>query len=831
MLTIGLNGRWSAKNKNSGDTVPATVPGSIHADLLQAKKIPDPYYRDNENSLQWIGETPWGFSRTFDITPELLKHESVLLQFEGLDTLATVTLNGHKLGRTDNMFRTWEFDVHKHLIAGRNTLAVRFDSALSYIQARQKKHPIPEWCRSEESKGRGWIRKEPCNFGWDWGPVLVTCGIWRPVSLVAFNSARLTHVLVNQDHSRKGQVRLDVTVNAGRAKAGGRCHLAAVVTISRNGRVVGSDLMDLSGAALRGTVSITLKNPELWWPNGLGAQPLYDVHAELVDATGNSLDTWSRRLGLRTLRLDRHADRWGESFQFLANGVPFFAKGANWIPPDAIYSRFTPERYRRILTDTAAANMNMLRVWGGGVYAEDLFYDLCDELGICIWQDFMFACSTYPTFDAPFMANVRQEAVENVRRIRHHACLAMWCGNNELEYGLIGDKWTDKQMSWRDYDKLFGKLLGDVVKAEDPQRDYWPGSPHSTIGDRSQSNSPNSGDAHLWQVWHGRKPFEWYRTCNHRFNSEFGFQSFPEPKTTRSFTRPEDRNISSFILEHHQRSGNGNDAIMQYMLSWFRLPKDFDSILWTSQILQSLAIKYAVEHWRRAMPRGMGTTYWQLNDCWPVASWSSIDSELRWKALHYEARRFFSPILVSAVEDLPKNRMDIHLTSDRRDAVRGELRWTWIDTTGKVLEQGKKQLSIPALKTARVHRLDAANLLARQGPRNLLLWLQVNVKGEPPSVNLAHFARPKHMELLPPGLKAKVTGSSQRFALEISSQRPALWAWLELSGQDGRWSDNFFHVRPGTPLRVELETAVPMTLTDVRKQLKLRSLFDTYVTE
>ncbi len=577
----------------------------------------------------------------------------------------------------------------------------------------------------------------------------------------------------------------------------------------------------------RARFNLKVRNAQRWWPNGMGEQPLYELVAEVGSPTRKAIDSWSRRIGLRTLRLDRHPDRWGESFQFVVNGVPFFAKGANWIPADAFVTRMTKERYRDLLQSTADANMNMLRVWGGGIYEQDRFYDLCDELGICIWQDFMFSCSTYPTFDEAFLESVRAEAEDNVRRLRHHPCLALWVGNNELEQGLVGDEWTDRTMSWEDYDRLFNGLLPDVLGRLDADRDYWPGSPH-TPGNRLDFNNPNEGDAHLWSVWHGRQPFEWYRTCEHRFNSEFGFQSFPEPSTVYGFTEPRDRNITSYVMEHHQRSGIGNDAIMQYMLSWFRLPTSFDMVLWLSQVLQGMAMKYAVEHWRRAMPRGMGTLYWQLDDCWPVASWSSIDYFGNWKALQFMARRFNAPLLCSGVEDAQAGTVELHVTSDARVATAVELRWWLVRVDGSPVAQGTAAVEArPGVNTL-VETLDLSEHLQAHGARDLLLGLELVHEGRAVSSNLVTFARPKHLELLDPELEAQVEQVEEGvFRVALAARHPALWAWLEVDRVRARYSDNFVHLFPGKPTEV-IVSAEGLTIQGLRDKLRVRSLVDTY---
>ncbi len=824
MHNLTLNGVWRVTQAGLSGTIPAQVPGCIHTDLLAAGKIPDPFYRDNETAVQWVGETGWVYTREFQVPAATLRCDRVLLRCEGLDTLATVRVNGRKVGRADNMYRTWEFDVKRALKAGRNRIEVTFDSVIPEIARRQKTHNVPSWGGPKEVKGRAWVRKEPCNFGWDWGPILVTCGIWRTMSLVAFNAARLTGVQIRQTHE-DDRVLLHVRPEIDRR---GASVVKATVRVRLEGALVAEVTRDCRPA---GTAPFELRveNPKLWWPNGLGEQPLYTVDVELLDERGAVLDTLSRRVGLRTLRLDRHPDAWGESFQFVVNGVPFFAKGGNWIPADAFASRISWDDYARLLNDVADANMNMLRVWGGGIYESDVFYDLCDELGICVWQDFMFACSTYPAFDKAFMANVKAEAEDNVRRIRHHACVALWCGNNELEQGLVGDTWNEGRMSWADYGKLFDRLLPGVIAALDPDRDYWPCSPHSPHGDRKDHSNPKWGDAHLWDVWHGRKPFEWYRTCEHRFNSEFGFQSFPEPKTVEGYTAPQDRNVTTHVMEHHQRSGIGNTVIMQYMLDWFRLPGAFDHTLWLSQILQGMAMKYAVEHWRRAMPRGMGTLYWQINDCWPVASWASIDYHGRWKALHYMARKFYAPVSISALEDAQAGTVQLHVTNDLREPARGKVTWVATDVMGKTLAKGAKAIEAGALGNTLAETVDLGRVLAKHGPRDIIVWVDLWMGGVRRSSNLALFARPKHLELANPkiGLTVKDLKDGS-FVVTLAAHTPALWAWLELDGADARFSDNFLHLLPGRPESVIVTPARPMPLARLKKALKVQSLFDTY---
>ena len=826
MNKINLGGDWQVCQVGASDSIPAVVPGCVHTDLLAVGKIEDPFYRDNEDRLQWIGEAEWVYARSFTVPEEVLAAGRVVLRCDGLDTLATVAINGQVVGSADNMFRVWEFDVKNALVAGENTIEVRFGSAISYISERQAQRPLPGWGGAKEIGGRAYLRKQPCNFGWDWGPTLVTCGIWRNIELIAFSGARLTDVAIQQDHGADGAVTLTIAVAAEKL---GDTPVTAKVSVSLAGGVVADGEMPL-GCCGESDLTLSIPDPQLWWPVNMGAQPLYDVAVTLVDASGQELDATTKRIGLRTLRLDRHPDEWGESFQFVVNGVPYFAKGANWIPADAFATRISDAQYRDLLESTADANMNMLRVWGGGIYEQDVFYELCDELGITIWQDFMFACSTYPSFDDAFMANVRAEVEDNVRRLRHHPCIAFWNGNNELEQGLVGDEWNGGQMSWEDYGKLFDQLIPEVCQALDPQRDYWPSSPHTPEGgDRRDFNDPTRGDAHLWDVWHGRKPFEWYRTCEHRFNSEFGFQSFPEPKTVNGYTAPTDRNVTTYVMEHHQRSGIGNAVIMQYMLDWFRLPTSFDMNLWLSQVLQGMAMKYAVEHWRRAMPRGMGTLYWQLNDCWPVASWASIDFHGRWKALQFMAKKFNAPILVSGVEDWNTGEVELHVTCDLLQPLAAELRWSLLTVNGDTLDNGSVSISTPVNANILVERLHLGPQLAAHGARNLILFLDLLVDGESVSSNLVTFARPKHLELPDPGLTATVAaGAGPDFAVTLAAEKPALWAWLEVEGVEVRFSDSFVHLLPGRPVTITVTPCETATLAQIEQNLRVRSLIDTY---
>ncbi len=828
MQKIDLTGKWDVQKRGETDIFPATVPGCIHTDLLQAGKIDDPFYRDNESKQFWISETDWVYSRTFDADHSLLDNDVVVLRCESLDTLATVSVNGKEIARTDNQFRIWEFDIKDVLRNGVNKIEIVFESTIPYIEERQKERYLYHTgINHHRIEGSNRIRRSQCNYGWDWGPMCATCGILRPIEITAYSTGRIGDVHIGQDHSRDGQVTLAVKTELSLYDT---ADVTLTVSSLSDGKEVASEKLPASGRISES--KLVIENPKLWWPNGMGEQPLYDITVVLTDGEGKELDRVVKRTGLRTVKLDRHPDEWGESFQFVVNGIPMFAKGANWIPADQFVTRITDNHYEHLISSTAAANMNMLRIWGGGIFENPIFYDLCDKYGILLWHDFMFACSAYAAYDEEFMESVACEIEDNVKILRHHPSIAFWCGNNELEQipGMVDDDTSKGAMSWDEYKSLFDDLIPTIIKRLDPQRDYWPSSPHSPCGDRKDFNNPTCGDAHLWSVWHGRQPFEWYRTCDHRFNSEFGFQSFPEPKVVYGFTEPGDRNVSGYIMEYHQRSNNaGNDAITQYMLSWFQMPKDLPMFIWLSQILQGMAMKYAVEHWRRSMPRGMGTLYWQLNDTWPGPSWASIDYFGNWKALQYMAREFNAPVLLSGVEDTEKGSVELHITSDLTEEKSGTVSWVVTDAAGNVVEQDSRDYPVLPLQDKLIETLSVADLLAEYGARNLLVWLKLEIDGKEASSNLVTLARPKHIELKDPTITPVIVErSSGVYELTLTTDAPALWVWPDFEGIDVKYSNRFFHMRPGLPVTIVITADADTNSETMRKKLTVSSLVDTF---
>ncbi|MBN1933824.1 MAG: glycoside hydrolase family 2 protein, partial [Anaerolineae bacterium] len=688
MFIQSLSGNWQFRQAGDEAWLPAVVPGGVHTDLMAAGRIPDPFVGDNEKYVQWVAESDWEYRRTAVVGSKLLAEDRVFLVCDGLDTLATVSVNGWVLGQTDNMFRQYRWEVKEHLVEGENEIVIAFASPVKYVIPQMDARPMPGV--SQAIPGGPYLRKAPCQFGWDWGPMLPPIGIWKDIRLEGRSTARIDDVHLRQQH-QNGQVTVSAQVTV---ECWDQAGLAVVLRITAPNGDVFENAMSLScGDTCK--LEVTISDPKWWWPNGYGDQPLYQVQV-VLQAAGTTVDQKCFQFGLRTLELRREPDQWGESFTFVVNGVPVFAKGSNWIPADSFPTRLTDQFMEHLIWSAAEANQNMLRVWGGGLYEEERFYDLCDRYGVLVWQDFIYSCSIYPMGDAAFLDNARIEAEENIKRLRHRASLALWCGNNEMEWGWYGWGWDRPEHKdlKEAYDRFFHRLLPAWIDEFDPDTPYWPSSPSSNIP-FDDPGSQLRGDAHYWDVWHGRRPFTAYRGQYPRFMSEFGFQSLPPLRTVATYAEEKDRNMTSYIMEHHQRSGSGNGLMIAQMTDTFRMPKDFASLVYLSLILQAEGIRYGVEHWRRAMARVSGTLIWQLNDCWPVASWASIDYFGRWKALHYAAKRFYAPLLLS-VEDNGVS-MGVHVTSDLTEGWQGMVRWSLETLGGEVLEAGEEAVAAKPL--------------------------------------------------------------------------------------------------------------------------------------
>jgi beta-mannosidase len=813
---LNLAGAWEFRRVGTAKWMRATVPGSNFSDLQKLGAIPDPKVADNELKVQWVVESAWEYRKTFNAGPGLLARDRVVLALDGLDTIAEILLNGRKVSRVDNMFRSWRFDVKGILRAGRNELLVRFDSPTSRA-GWKKRQPGVSWPGDMSLPGGPFVRKAPCHYGWDWGPKLPPSGIWRGVRVEGRDGARITEVHPRQVHGKRGvSLRVRVAVESWRQGP-----LWAVVFLTAPCGRVRKAVVPVKGGS--GVAVFRIGSPALWWPNGYGEQHLYRLDTSLRDGTGAVADSDTRRIGIRRLELVRKKDRWGESFTFVVNGVPIFAKGANWIPADSFPERVSSNRYRHLLESARDAHMNMVRVWGGGFYENDIFYDLCDELGLLVWQDFMFACSQYPG-DKKFIENVRDEAVENIRRLRHRPSLALWCGNNEMESGMA--EWWGKPLasSRRAYEDLFHRLLPACVAGGDPDTAYWPSSPSS--GNRAiKPGAETHGDVHDWSVWHGRKPFTVYREHIPRFASEFGFQSLPEPATLNPYLPRGERNMSSYLMDHRQRSGAGNEIITHFLSANFRMPADFPSLCYSTQLLQAEAMRYGIEHWRRNRARVSGAIYWQLDDCWPCPSWSSIDYDGRWKALHYLAKRFFAPVLLSACEE--GSRVRLHVTNDTASQFRGRMSWALVEMGGRRLAGGVKPVSARALSDTQVADLHLDGQIAAAGARRVAVVFSLHdAKNRRVSGGAVFFAPSKHLELANPRISVRVKARGGRWEVAARAESLARFVEFRAGGAPRVWDDNYFDLPAGAGRTVSCPCLPGEDLASFRRRLRVRSLWN-----
>lgn len=811
---VNLGGAWRMREADSETWHSAHVPGSVYADLMADGTMPDPFWRENELDAFERMKKDYVYQRAFTVTEAQLAHAHVELVCEGLDTLAHVSLNGHEIAFADNMHITWVWDVKEQLHTGENTLEIRFDSPIRYCA--KKAEEAPGWESSDATPGFRHLRKAHCMFGWDWGPRLPDAGIWRPIFLRTWDAARLENALMLQAH-HDGVV--DVTI---RPEIAGESAWSAEIT-APDGEVM---IIPKTTAAEQ---VVTIQNPQLWWPNGLGKQPLYRVTVRL--ATG---DTRTWRIGLRTMTVSREKDDWGEEFCHVVNGVKVFAMGADYIPEDNILARVTPERTRRLLEDCKAANFNAIRVWGGGYYPDDAFYDICDELGLMVWQDLMYACAFYD-LTPDFERSIRVETHQNVARLRHHASLALICGNNEMEMFMAGaNSALINHRTWEfvptyphhitDYVKMFEYILPAIVKETAPQTYWWPASP-SSGGNFDAPNDENRGDNHYWDVWHGEKPFTEYRKFFFRYASEFGFQSFPCLKSVEQFTLPDDRNIFSRVMERHQRNQAANGKILSYLSQTFRYPNSFDDLLYASQLMQAEAIRYGVEHWRRNRGRCMGAIIWQLNDIWPVASWASIDYYGRWKALHYAAKRFFAPVMISAEEEgeLSQNpkineyypaplekSFRLNVCNETLRDVTGEVVWALRTPDGAIVRQNQQTLTIPAMSAKWLDKVDCADASLTGHYVSFAFVVDDVALSEGTCI----FCAPKHFEFVNPRLTVETRGDT----LLVTSHAYAKQVWLESEDADLLLDDNAFDMNPGTKVvRVVKGTA---------EKVRVRSVWD-----
>lgn len=826
-----IRDKWMFRQEGSTNQYSAEVPGCAHTDLMKNGIIADPYYGINEQSLQWIGEKNWIYETTFNVSTDILKKDSVELVFEGLDTYAMVTLNDCVILKANNMFRTWRVQCKQLLLPQNNRLSIRFRNV--FEENLPKYHSAPYVLQAYGNNDQADIkiamysRKAQFHYGWDWGPRLITCGIWRPVYLEGWNNFKIADVHIQQKDVTAENATIISVINIQSSKK-----QTVDISIAMDKMRLNSKQVKLQPGANTVNLSSLLLYPNLWWTNGLGSHSLYHYRVEIADDAGN-MDYYSTPIGVRSLEVVRDKDSMGISMLIKLNGVPVFMKGANYIPQDNFQNRVTKAKYEFMIKSAADANMNMLRVWGGGIYEDNLFYELCDQYGILVWQEMIFACAMYPA-DSEFLENVRQEVVDNVKRIRNYSCVAMYCGNNENEAGWFQWGWKElyNETVQRNFEKnaykLFYKVIPSALREADSTRYYHPTSPIAGI----KGVANNEGDIHYWGVWHGKEPFESYNSNIARFVSEYGFQSYPELSTVAKYAAPEKRELHSDVMLSHQRcmaderkdKEYGNRLIQTYMDKWYRTPKDFNSYLYVSQVLQAEGVKLAMEAHRRAKPFCMGSLYWQIDDCWPVASWSSIDYYGRWKALHYAARKSFASILISPV--LSDSELKIFIVNDSLKNIDANLDVSILDFNGaniynQVIEvqlqsnSSSLGLSIPREVFSKEKSLSRMVCVCSLSQKNNILADAIN-----------YFTLPKLLDLEKPLIKYSIQSSVSGFSVTLKTNTLAKNVYVICADDRSFLSDNYFDLIPGKDKTINVTTS--LTQKEFEESLKIMSLVDSY---
>ncbi len=827
--TLDLNRGWefrqvqqAPQDANSG-WLPATVPGDVHLDLIANKKIPDPFYRENESRLQWIEQESWEYRDSVEVTSALMNRTNIDLVFDGLDAAAQVFVNGAQVLSADNMFRIWRAPIKSHLHIGSNVIRVVFPSPIKAAEAVAATDP---WQSRTKVESRTYIRKAAYEYGWDWGPRFVTSGIWHPVHIEAWDAARIDDLAIHQRDVSSAVAHADAEV-AVESSSDGPAEITLLYGNSGKPASISRSVVLHPGQNIF-DFPIEIAQPHLWYPAGYGDQPLYQFTAQ-IKSGGIIADSHSVRTGLRSIVLRRQLDQWGRSFEFIVNGIPVFAKGADVIPFDSFPNRVTTADYRRILQSARDANMNMIRHWGGGYYETDEFYSICDELGIMVWQDFMFGNNWQPGTYA-FKQNIEAEAEDQVRRLRNHPSIVLWCGNNETEVAM---GWAPRPslspdvryQMWQDYLTEFSGILPRVVARLEPEIPYWPSSPSADYEEVNEHF--HSGDEHIWDVWHGRVPFSTYEAHHPRFVTEYGFQSFPEMRTIETFTLPEDRtSIFTPVMLAHQKNNEGNSIIHDYLLRDYPEPKDFPSFLYVSQVLQAEGIKIGAEYFRRSRPETMGSLFWQLNDCWPVASWSSIDYDGRWKALQYYARRFYAPVLVSPHEE--GGSMRIYVVSDKTTALPATLKVRLMDFDGKVLLEDKHEVTVNPL-ASKVYLdwpLEKLTAAGAADTSRVFIVAELSAGGNLLSRNIAYLAPIKEVHLKPANLSVAVSAEKGSYTVRVNSPVLARDVYLSFGNLDATVSDNYFDLLPGESKDIIVNSNA--TLDALKAKMQVVSLTDAF---
>jgi beta-mannosidase len=830
IIKYTLNNDWQFKQEGMNNWYPATVPGSVHMDLLKNNLIPDPFFGTNEKGLQWIGETDWDYKTSFRIPGNLLKKKNIEIIFEGLDTYADVYLNDSLILSADNMFRTWSVNC-KELLKENNVLHIHFNNVFKVNLPKWENAPFRLMAFSNNDQADTMIamysRKAQFHYGWDWGPRFVTCGIWKNIYLEAYDQFKINNVQIIQKNVSKIRADINSIIDISADKS-----INANISVIIDGNKVKQKNVELNQGNNKIDVDFSLNEPDLWWTNGLGRHYLYNF--KYIVTTGDGLsDSIEYKIGIRSLEVVRQRDSLGISFYVKLNGIPVFMKGANYIPQDNFQSRVTSERYEHLIKSAVEAHMNMLRVWGGGIYENNEFYDLCDQYGILVWQEFMFACAMYPA-DSLYLRSVKHEVIDNVTRLRNHSCLALYCGNNENEIGW--DQWGWKYLySIREREKYEGSLrklfycdIPEALNESDTTRYYQYSSPGTGF-----NGIPGSeGDIHYWGVWHGKDPFDDYNKNIARFVSEFGFQSYPEISTIKKFALPEDIQLHSEVMLAHQRcmadnrkdKEYGNRLIQNYMERQYNQPKDFASYVYVSQVLQAEGVKIALEAYRRNMPFCMGSLYWQIDDCWPVASWSSIDYYGNWKALHYYTQREYGTFLISPVLD--GRLLNFYVISDSLENVNTELYIKTIDFNGKEIFNKTYNIIVKANSSNNYKTIDIDTLINNNDKSKLLVIAQLKTGGKLLAESSYFFNDPKKLELDKPEITMNSARTKSGYEISLISTKYAKDVYLSIENIKGFFTDNYFDLLPGTEKKIIFQTQ--RQIDDLNAKIKIMSLVDSY---
>lgn len=828
-----IHENWMFKQARLNNWYKADVPGVVHTDLMANGIIEDPFYRLNERAVQWIDKEDWIYETEFTGHNKIVTRENQQIVFKGLDTYADVYLNDSLILKANNMFLEWKTNVKGILKAGKNKLKVYFHSPVKIDMPKWEALPYQLKADNDQSENGGLLnrkigifaRKAGYHYGWDWGPRLVTSGIWRPVYLEAWDNIKIENVHIIQKEVSSERANLTSAVEI----ISSRNIKNAIITIKADERLIATKCADLKKGLNEFRLDYTIKEPQLWWSNGLGNPYLYKF-TTAVSLENHISDSISCNIGIRSLKVIADKDKYGRSLYFELNGKPVFMKGANYIPGDNFLPRITPEKYEKAILDAKYANMNMLRVWGGGIYEDDLFYDFCDKHGILVWQDFMFACALYPG-DKAFTESVKQEAIYNVKRLRNHPCLALWCGNNEnidawfgwgwkKEYEAMENGYADKL--WDDLYNLYFRLLPQVVEEYGGGTGYRGSSP---IAYPDKKSDGIHGDSHFWGVWHGNMPISQYNKERSRFFSEYGFQAFPELESVKMYAPlKEDHRIDSEVMMSHQRGGiAANNKIKEYMLKSYNKPKDFESFLYVGMLLQGDAIKTAMEAHRRDMPYCMGSLFWQHNDCWPVASWSSRDYYGRWKAQHYFARKAYDMILVSPV--VMDGQLTVHLVSDYLKPVRGKFTLKVMDMEGNIIYSKAEATQTPVNSSELIFKSDIKKISGNASFNDIIIYTEFQTPNKT-YTNIAYTAEQKFMNYRPANMKWKIKKINDGYELLLTSEVFARGVFLSLPGINSFFEDNYFDLLPHSPKVIKLRSS--KTLNEIDQQIKVTSLVDSY---